>query len=84
MKANLPNRASVRFGGFQSERFTTNRGVPQEDCLSPMLFVIALNQLLVNISNDKSISGVKVNAVKRCVMAHADDLLLLTKNDRDL
>ena len=82
IKVNLKSEVKIEINGYLSETFTTTRGVPQGDCLSPILFVIGLNQLLFNINNDKSIKGLSKYKIK--LLAHADDIMILSNNKKDI
>ena len=84
IKNNLSSKARVIFNEELSEPFRTKRGVPQGDCLSPLLFILGLNPLIINIKNDKEINGYKLKSMERKINAHADDLLLFAHKEEDI
>ena len=73
---------SGKINGVMSEWFESNQGVKQGDNLSLNLFSIYLNPLIAELK----VSGVGVNIDDQtvCILAYADDLVLLAENERDL
>ena len=68
--------------GTTSSYFNIYRGVRQGDPLSPYLFIIATELLSLTISQNKSISGIKVGDKEHKMTRYADDftLILTDKN----
>ena len=58
-----------------SGKFNVCRGVIQGDIISPVLFILALDQLVQSI--DKSGTGVKCGILKVRVLGYADDAALV-------
>ena len=73
---------SVKINGIMSEWFESNQGVKQGDNLSPNLFSIYLNPLIAELK--ASGIGVNIDDQTVCILAYADDLVLLAENERDL
>ncbi len=73
---------SVRINGVMSEWFESNQGVKQGDNLSPNLFSIYLNPLIAEMK--ASGIGVNIDNDTICILAYADDLVLLAENEGDL
>ena len=63
--------------GYLSEQFVLGRGCRQGDPLSPYLFILAIEPLAMDIKNNKSIQGVKVDKEDLKIGQYADDTFLL-------
>ena len=58
--------------------------LPLGETLSPFLFILAIDPLLNSVENDQTIKGIKVGNKNVKIMAYADDLVLISENERDL
>ena len=76
---------SLLSNGVLTEAFAIKRGVKQGCPLSAALYILAINPLLKRIKNDKRLSGVKTsNGERVVVLAYADDVTVIVKNEREL
>ena len=64
----------VMNNGHASGYFNLKRGVRQGDPISPYLFLLAIEVLLIKIRSDKEIKGISVLGNELKVVAHADDM----------
>ena len=74
-------QSSVRVGGFTSTPFQINRGVRQGSVLSPVLFLLVMDQLFLQLMSKScglSICGLYIGA-----LSHADDIRTLCTNLSD-
>ena len=74
--------SSVRVNNNLTEWFHINCGVRQGDILSPLLFNIYINDLLLALK--KLDSGVVCGNTKICCLLYADDLVLIAENENCL
>ena len=70
---------SVMVNGHISEPFSYNRGVRQGCCLSPLLYILAIEPLAIKIRRDNSIKGIRlpVTGEEAKVSQFADDITLI-------
>ena len=77
----IPNTSScVRLNGQLSDNFSTAFGTRQGDPISPTNFSIFINDLLVELRNEKLDSDVLISNV----YAYADDLVIVSESEMDL
>lgn len=74
--------ASVKWNGTISENFTTTSGVRQGGILSPILFSLYINELIVNLSD--SHTGCHIGGQFMGSILYADDILLLSVSFSDM
>ena len=72
--------SAVMNGGSTTKYFKLERRVRQGDCLSPYLFVLAIEPLLINIRNNESIEGIEYGGKTFKVAAYADDVTICLKS----
>ena len=65
------------------EKITLEQGVPQGDVLSPYIFNIAVEFLLMKITNTNTIEGVKFARWEYRAETYADDTTIFIKRSAD-
>ena len=66
----------INWKGYYSEKFRVSAGVRQGGCLSPILFSINVNTLIVSIRNSNS--GCHVKMLNLGIIMYADDIVLVS------
>ncbi len=74
--------ASLKINKLETDWFRCESGVRQGDVLSTTLFSIFINDLAKEIK-DMDI-GIPIGELKLCILLYADDIVLLSENERDL
>ena len=72
----------IRVNEFITEWFYTRQGVKQGDSLSPVLFLIFVNDLAKELTRMNK--GIDVNGKRVPILMYADDIVLLSDNEDDL
>ena len=67
--------------GHLSDKIHLEQGVPQGDIISPYIFIIAVEILLIKITKSKNIQGVKIGKKECKAQTFADDTTILIKRD---
>ena len=57
------------------EKIFLEQGVPQGDIISPFIYIIAVEILLIKITQSKNIKGVKIGKKKCRAQTFADDMI---------
>ena len=70
----------VMNNGFTTPHFKLSRGVRQGDPLSPYLFILVLEVLAIDIRNDTTIQGIKIDEQELKLIIFADDLTVFVAN----
>jgi hypothetical protein len=76
------NRASVKINNKFTSSFLTSCGVRQGDPLSPTLFNVYINDLLLGLETLNC--GIEINSKSICSLAYADDIVLLAQHEKDM
>ena len=79
---NLKKMCSVRLKGLSSDWFPVNVGLKQGCLISPSLFNLYINDLACKIK--ESGLGVSVHNEVVSLLMYADDLVLVSENEKDL
>ena len=72
-------KSQVKHNNTLSCLFTCNIGVRQDECLSPFLFSMCLNDLEDELRAN-GVNGVVVNLLQLWSLLYADDIILLTES----
>jgi len=75
-------RSAVRIEGVLSSFFENKTGLKQGDSLSPILFNLALQKVIQSIKMVPS--GIKIGKEQLNVLAYADDIVLIGKNEAEI
>ena len=67
--------------GHLTDKIHLEQGVPQGDIISPYIFIIAVEILLIKITKSKNIQGVKIGKKECKAQTFADDTTILIKRD---
>ena len=70
--------AQVQLGNKLSQVIKLKRGVRQGSVLSPMLFLLVMDSLLITLANAKA--GVSIKGIYTGSLCHADDLRSIAQN----
>ena len=76
------NKSSVKVNDNMTDWYDVNCGVRQGDILSPLLFNLYINDLVVTIK--KLNLGIAMGNLTLGVLLYADDLAILAENESDL
>ena len=63
--------------GHLTDKITLDQGVPQGDIISPFIFIIAVEILLIKITTSKNIKGVLIGNQECRAQTFADDTTCL-------
>ena len=75
-------RSAVRIDGTLSSFFENKTGLKQGDPLSTILFNLALQKVIQSVQ--KVPSGIKIGKEKLNILAYADDIVLIGKNEIEI
>ena len=69
--------------GHLTEKILLEQGVPQGDIISPYIFIISVEILLIKITQSKNIKGVKIGKKECRAQTFADDTTFLIEREED-
>ena len=69
--------------GHLTDKISLEQGVPQGDIISPFIFIIAVELLLIKITKSKNIQGVHIGEQECKAQAFADDTTCLIYRDEN-
>ena len=67
--------------GHLTDKIFLQQGVPQGDIISPFIFIMAVEILLIKITKSKNITGVKIGENECRAQTFADDTTILIKRE---
>ena len=73
----------ILMDGHLTEKIYLEQGVPQGDIISPYIFIIAVEILLIKITTSKNIKGVKIGKKECKAQTFADDTTILIKREEE-
>ena len=76
-------KSRVKNNNTLSEAFSCNIGVRQEECLSPFLFAMYVNDLKQELGNN-GVNGIDIGMVKLLLLLYTDDNVLFGKTSDEL
>ena len=71
----------ILMGGTLTERILLKQGVPQGDIISPFIFIIVVEILLIKITKSKHIKGLPLGESEIRAQTFADDTTLTISRD---
>ena len=74
--------ANVRLNGLYTNSFSIDSGVRQGDVLSPTLFALYINDLVLELNGSNM--GVKCGAFSVACLLYADDLVIIADSEHKL
>ena len=75
-------KSCISNNGYLSEKFDIKRSTRQGEPLSPLIFILCLEILLIAIRSDKNIRGVKVEGQEIKLTALADDTTYFIRDEQ--
>ena len=77
--------AQILMGGHMSEKINLHQGVPQGDVISPYIFILMVEILLIKINHTKNITGITYAQQEARSETFADDTtIFITRNEHNL
>ena len=74
-------KSRVKYGNRLGSEFYCNLGVRQDECLSPILFSLFLNDIEEQFINS-GIEGLDINMLKIFMLLYADDIVIFFRYSR--
>ena len=77
----------VRLNGQISKKLKMEKGMKQGDCLSPLLFIIFIDQIIKQCkrgTRQYKVGNWKMREINIQAQVYADDIILIAKNKQDL
>ena len=71
----------ILLGGELTKKILLEQGVPQGDVVSPYIFILAVELLLIKINNTKLIQGINYAQKESRSVTFADDTSIFIRRD---